>query len=127
MLLITTIYSQTPAVSTLQDDSTSINRLSLYELAKNPSDRVFRPSLLPSTEVGRNTEFGESKFDKGFYPNISLNNDKEEDSLEQLIQENRADQKKLWRNKLFRIIGIFILVTICILLIVIIFSKKSKS
>ena len=69
----------------------------LYKLSSNeiPSKRNIHT---PSTEVARNTSFGESTFDEKFFPNVEYNWDGQGDSIDELIQENRA-QRQPWGYK----------------------------
>lgn len=74
--------------------------LDLYELAKDPANSQQGPRRVQtgSTEVGRNTGFGDSMFDENFFPNISLNADGSGGSLNEVIDENRA-QNQPWIAK----------------------------
>jgi len=71
---------------------------SLYDLAKSSQIKTHKRASHLDTEVARNTSFGESIYDKSFFPNVTLNVDGKGDNLEQLITENRA-QYQPWVTK----------------------------
>jgi hypothetical protein len=74
------------------------NKFSLYDIAKaKPKAQLYRSNQTGSTEVARNTKFGESTFDEDFFPDIAVNWGGG-DSLDQVIDENRA-QNQPWITK----------------------------
>src|SRR5690554_50488 len=77
-------------------------KFNLYDLAKQPSKK-YRTSQTGSTEVARNTSFGDSMYDEQFFPNIEMNWDNTGGNIHELIDENRA-QRQPWIAKAAAII-----------------------
>lgn len=74
---------------------------SLYDAAREivgENSPLHRRTTTGNTEAGRNTSFGESKYDTGFFPNLSMNWDNTGMDLNEQIGENRA-QNQPWIAK----------------------------
>jgi len=98
-------------------------QFSLYELAKSPSGIHYKMSRTGTTEVGRNTVFGDSMFDTAFFPNYALNWGDEGGTLNELIAENRA-QNQPWIAKVLTIVVVLVLIVVGV---VIVLRHKSKT
>jgi len=124
LLFIATVQAQINRGDSIFQTSINKEKVSLYELAKDSSSKEYRVSRTGSTEIIRNTEFGESKFDENLYPNISLNEENQGGSLEELVEENRSQNRKKAISKI--VVPISILVVIASIIMLIYRSKKKK-
>jgi hypothetical protein len=124
LLFIVTVQGQTIKGDSIFQTSIKKEKASLYEMANDSSSKEYKSSRTGSTEITRNTDFGESKLDEDFFPNISLNEEDQGGSLEELIEENRSQNRKKTISEIG--IPIIILVVIASIVIVLIYKSKKK-
>jgi len=72
------------------------DKFDIYDNFTEPVKEKYRYANTPSTEVARGDfDFGDSRYDKAFFPNVTVN---EDGNLRESISENRA-QRQPWITK----------------------------
>ncbi len=109
--------------NTVKYPSKGSKQISLYDIAKDSTSAKYRISNTGSTELGRNTSYGESKYDYGLNPSLSLN---EGEDLEELIIRNREENKRKEQYK-FVSITVIVLAIVTIMIFLLKLMKKESN